>query len=171
MEYAVDMQGFTMPGKNYALKELAILPLNYDEEPLVRLFKPLFSWPRLTEKYKRQNLWLELYHHGLEWNSGDLDYSELNFVIRDTLKDAVKIFVSGDLKKNWLERYDLKVLDLNEWGYPSFERSKIVTVCANHNGSHRTTCALHNVKRMKQFYIEGSCMDWEETDEVVEEFL
>jgi len=154
------------------LKELAILPLNCDEEPLIRMFKPPFPWYRLPQKYKRHNLWLECYYHGLDWKSGDLNYSEHKYVICDTLKHATKTFVSGDLRKSWLERLGLKtVLDLNEWGYSPFEHSKIVTVCPNHNGAYRTTCALHNVKRMKKFYKKGCCMDWEETGEVAEEFL
>lgn len=165
------MQGFMMPGKTYAVKELAIVPLNYDEEPLVRLFKPPFPWRRLTEKYKRHNLWLELYYHGLTWSSGDLKYSEHKFVIQDTLKDATRIFTSGDLKKEWLERYNLKVFDLNDWGYSPFERAKSVTICPNHNGRYTTTCAHQNVKLMKQFYHNGGCMDWEESKEVVEGFL
>ena len=52
----MDMQGFKKPGNDFVLKELAIVSLNDDDVPIVHLFKPPFSWRRLTDKYKRENL-------------------------------------------------------------------------------------------------------------------
>ena len=60
------------------LKELAIAdPLNSDSEPVVLLFKLSLTWHRFSEKYKRENLWLELWYHGLAWNSGEYDYDKI----------------------------------------------------------------------------------------------
>ena len=42
MEYVVDMQGFKQPGNDFVLKELAILCLSDNSEPLVRLSKSHF---------------------------------------------------------------------------------------------------------------------------------
>lgn len=163
MEYAVDMQGFKKPGNDFVLKELAILPLQDDAEPVVLLFKEPFPWRKLTQKYKRQNLWLELYHHGLSWDSGDHEYTEIGNILREGLQDASKIFVIGDLKKEWLERFKFQVTDITDFGYPPTDHpAKLVTICTNHDGAHKATCALQNVKLMRLFYLHGMEMEWED---------
>ena len=43
MEYIVDMQGFKQSTNDYVLKELAILPLEKDSEPLVFLFQEPYN--------------------------------------------------------------------------------------------------------------------------------
>ena len=158
----MDMQGFKKPGNDYVLKELAIVPLNTDTEPIVLLFKPPFPWRRLSEKYKRQNLWLELCYHGLAWNSGEYDYDKIGSILQDGLQDAKTIFVNGEDRKKWLERFHFKVSNITEWGYPDFDYPKQVTVCTNHNGAYKCMCALRNVKLMKYFYLNASSMEWED---------
>lgn len=167
MEYVVDMQGFKKPGNDYVLKELAILSLNTaNAEPIVFLFKPPFSWRRLTEKYKRENLWLELCYHGLEWKSGNIDYTEIEHVLRENLKNAQQIYVIGEFKQKWLEKFNFQVSDLTNQGYSLFEMPRLVTDCPHHNGSYKSMCALRNVKRMKRFYFH---MDWEDVTSSEEE--
>ena len=154
----MDMQGFKKPGNDFVLKELSFVSLNNDDVPIVHLFKPPFPWRRLTDKYKRENLWLELCYHGLSWNSGDWDYTEIGKI----LQDAKKIFVIGEIKKLWLERFNFNVTDINEMSYPSFNDPRSVTICTNHNGACKSTCAMYNVKRMKQFYLNDPNMEWED---------
>ena len=69
MDYAVDMQVLKKPGNDFILKDLAFVSLNDDDMPIVYHFKPPFPWRRLTDKYKRENLRLELCYHGLVWNN------------------------------------------------------------------------------------------------------
>ena len=59
MEYIVDMQGFIQSTDNYVLKELAILPLEKDSEPLVFLFQEPYNWRQHTDRHKSENTWLE----------------------------------------------------------------------------------------------------------------
>ena len=99
MDYAVDMQGFKKPGNDFVLKELAFVSLKDDDVPIVHLFKPPFPWRKLTDKYKRENLWLELCYNGLSWNSGDWNYSEIGNLLLDAFKDAKRIFVISEIKK------------------------------------------------------------------------
>ena len=73
-------------------------------------------------------------------------------ILQDAFKDAKRIFVIGEIKKLWLERFNFNVTDINEMGYPSFNYPRSVTICTNHNGACKTTCAMYNVKRMNQFY-------------------
>lgn len=164
MEYAVDMQGFLKPGNDFVLKEIAICPLNIDEDPAVILFKPPFPWKKFNTKYRRKNLHLEMCVHGLEWDSGDYDYTEIGKILRDALKDAAKIFVISEARREWLERFNFKVSVLSDWGFPFIERPKIVTVCTNHNGAYKALCAMHNVKLMKHFYRNSPDMEWEDIE-------
>ena len=100
MEYIVDVLGFKKPGDDFVLKELAILCLSDNREPLVWLFKEPFPWKRLTDKYRKENQWLENNSHGIPWipwSSGNVDYTLIDEIIRETLKDATRIIVRNQV--------------------------------------------------------------------------
>ena len=143
MEYVVDIQGFKQPVNDFVLKELAILPLHEKSEPLVLMFREPYPWRRLANKYKRENMWLERIYHGLAWKSGDVLYTDVEKIIRDSLYDSTKVFVQGVIRKEWLRRF------------------KVNAVCTNHNGAYKAACALRNVKLMKICYFKYICMDYE----------
>ena len=44
IEYIVDIQGFKQSTDDYVLKELVILPLEKDSEPVVLLFQEPYNW-------------------------------------------------------------------------------------------------------------------------------
>ena len=171
MEYVVDMQGFKQPVNEPVIKELAIQPLveSSDEvwsAPVVILFQEPYNWRRLTDKYKRENTWLERCYHGLRWKSGKVPYADVGKILREGLHDAVRVYVRGEQRKEWLKRFRFNVVDIHELGYPHEnddqpKQKKIVTVCTNHNGQYKTACALHNVKLMKNFYFDHVKMDLE----------
>lgn len=155
MEYAVNVQEYKQSGNDFILKELAIVPLNRDSEPLVRLFKEPFPWRRLTDKYKRENTWLYRYYHGIPWSSGEHPYTDIGKILREALRDATRVLVMGSLKKRWLERFKFNVYDVAEMGYPPLDKLKVVTICTHHDGtSSQINCAHHNVKLLKKFYEE-----------------
>ena len=91
-----------------------------------------------------------------------MDCTEIGKILQDTFKDAKRIFVIGKIKKLWLERFNFNVTDINEMGYHSFNYPRSVTICTNHNGACKTTCAMYNVKRMKQFDRKDPNMEWED---------
>ena len=128
MDYAVDMQSFKKPGNDFVLKELSFMSLNDDDVPIVHLFKPPFPWRRLTEKYKSENLGLELCYHGLSWDDGKWDYTEIGNILQDAFKDAKRIFVIDEIKTLWLERFNFKVTDITEMDYSSFDYPRSVTI-------------------------------------------
>ena len=151
-------------GNDFVLKELAIVPLDDDDPPLVFLFKKPFPWKRLTDKYKGENTWLKQFYHGISWDSGDRPYNDIGTVLRACLHNATKVLVMGSIKKKWLERFRFNVHDITEMGFPPLYKIKLVTVCPNHEGAYKTSCALHNVKLLKKFYencAEETSMNWE----------
>lgn len=154
MEYVIDMQGFKQMGDDYILKELAFVAVSEDSDPVVILFKEPFSWRKLTPKYQEENIWLVRNHHGISWRSpAGLKYTEIGNVLRETLRDATKVYVRGQLRKKWLERFKFPVADISEYEYPPKNLPKCTTVCENHNGAYKSACALHNVKIMKSFLL------------------
>ena len=163
------MQGFRQSGNDFILKELAILS-RYGEdnnEAICFLFKPPFSWSRLNEKYKKENQRLKFCIHGLDWNSGDIDYNQIGNILREALRNAKKILVMGSLKKIWLERFKFKnVIDVTEMGYPPLNLIKLATICPYHNGN-KVSCALHNIRLLKSF-LQHSVLKWMDGVEVGE---
>ena len=155
------MQGFKQPGNDFVLKELAILCLSDNSEPLVWHFKEPFPWKRLTDKYREENLWLERHYHGIPWSSADFDYTLIGTIIRETLKDATRIIVRNQIIQQWMQKrwsYQ-QIINLEEWGYPAKDLPRQVTVCTNHNGKYKATCALHNVIQLQTFYFDDIFMD------------
>ena len=153
MGYAVDMNGFKHMRDDYILKELAFIPLSYDGDPLVRLFKHPFSWKKLPEEVRAENLRLKYNYHGISWKTDGLEYNTIGSFLREAFFDASRIFVLDELRREWLTRLKLPVYNIQEYGYnPSKPPFKCVTVCTYHNPIYKTNCALHNVKLMKLFY-------------------
>ena len=163
MEYIVDVLGFKKPGDELVLKELAILCLSDDSEPLVWLFKEPFPWKRLTDKYRKENQWLENNSHCIPWSSGNVDYTLIDGIIRGALKDATRIIVRNQVIRQWIQQHwsFQQVVSLEEWGYPAHNLRRPVTTCPNHNGKNIATCALYNVKQIEVLHSHEILMDWE----------
>lgn len=162
MEYIVDILGFKQPVNDYVIKELAIIPVHGESEPLVFLFKPPYHWRRLTDKYKKENSWLTCSYHGLSWHGGNIPYTEVGNILRVCLKDASRIIVKGSINKKWLERFNFTVYDISEMGFPSVERvqyEKMLSICTHHDGAYKVTCAARNVKLLRNFYLKSIPME------------
>ena len=144
MEYIVDMQGFKQGENEYVLKELAIVPLFETCEPLHVLVKQPFSWRKLTEKCKEENIWLQHNYHGIRWKSSGIEYCQIGKILREALHDATKVYVQNQLKAEWLKRFKFPVCNISTLEFSS--KPKCVTVCLFHNGK---AGAMHNVKIMK----------------------
>ena len=136
------MQGFKQSDNDFVLKELTIVPLDDDDLRLVFLFKEPFSWKRLADKYKGENTWLKQFYHGISWDSGDRPYTDIGTVLRACLHNTTEVLVMGSIKKKWLERFRFNVHDMTEMGFPPLDKIKLVTVCPNHEGAYKTSCAL-----------------------------
>lgn len=166
MAFAADIQCFRQPGGDIVVKELAILPLDHESDPVVSLFKAPFPWSRLTEKYKIENNWFKRMVHGLSWDSGDLEYIQLGSRIRDSLTGARTVYVIGSRNKKFMERFKFSTIDIMDLGYPQFDKSKVVQFCTNHDFECNVTCAAQNVQMIKKFFNaqkqwEDVSMEWE----------
>lgn len=151
MEYVVDTQGFQRDNNEFVVKELATVPLNSGEQPLIFLFKPPIPWNELPARYKSVNLWLERNYHRLSWSAGDVPYDEVEDVLREVLHDASTIYVKGQQKQQWLEQFGFVVQDVVTC--PSLKTpNKLTSPCPHHDSSN---CALRNVLLLQNFLREG----------------
>ena len=96
----------------------------------MRLFKAPYNWKRLSEKYRKINKWFEQKYHGMSWKSGEYDYTLIECIIRDVMKDVIIIYVKNSICKNWLEkRWGFKqIVDLSEYGYPCSTQRRQLSV-------------------------------------------
>lgn len=100
----VDVQGFNVP--EFQAKELAI----YDGNQMKNyLFKPLKPFHDLPTDCKKQVLFLYGNRHGLYYNNGKTDYSELYTIIYNDLRDVDLIYVKGHVKKDFLVQIYLEM--------------------------------------------------------------
>ncbi|KAL1487573.1 hypothetical protein ABEB36_015746 [Hypothenemus hampei] len=94
----VDIQGYVI-NNEFTVKELAI----YDGKDLKSyLFKPTVQYSDLyTSDRKTANY---LYHniHGIPYNAGVVDYSEINDILENDLSSVDIVFVKGQAKADFL---------------------------------------------------------------------
>ena len=74
MEFIIDAQGFKKAYNEFIFKELAIVPVAEDVQPIVYLFEPPHDWDLLERRYKCENSWLTNNYHGMSWECGDVPY-------------------------------------------------------------------------------------------------
>ena len=87
MSYGIDFQYFRQPGGDFLVREIATISLGTDLDPTVLLFKALYYWLRLSEKYRSKNINIQHNLHGLSWDSGFYNYKELGALIHEMLQD------------------------------------------------------------------------------------
>lgn len=114
MEYIVDIQSFKIPSNEFAVKELAIISLEYDVEPIVYTFKEPYDWENLPVKYKVENTWIERHHLHMKWSDGDLPYDEIKKILHSHLHSARNVYVKGLEKVLWLCKYLNNVSEIDE---------------------------------------------------------
>ena len=162
VEYIVDVQGFYDVDQSFIVKEFAIANLNQEDDIKSVVFKPPCAMSTLSSACKHTNNWLTNNHHGLLWNSGDVDYNEHGKIINDSLESAIYVYVKGYEKKKWLSNIlkdDKTIIDLIDMDCPA--HGKLPTkICQKNHVHHLSyhlnlwtlTCALDNVQKLRAWF-------------------
>ncbi|KAL1488605.1 hypothetical protein ABEB36_014409 [Hypothenemus hampei] len=102
MKFAVfDVQGY-MINNTFTAKELVI----YDGKDLKSyLFKPTIKYSSLYKTDRRTANYLYHNIHGIPYNSGDVEYSELQEILDTNLSNFDIIFVKGQAKADFLRKH------------------------------------------------------------------
>ena len=191
MEYIVNVQSFKVHNKEWAPKELAILPLNNPKKAQQYIFKPPFSIEELPSWICQENDWLERNHLRIRWDDGTVPFSQLRYILRHHLNGAKTVYVKGMEKAKWLSRYVKNVQELEEtMQCPALAKLKSwnSSVCDYHGATLSSACALQNVTVLAQFVKRKrpsleksmaiykdvgnlSLMTWEDIDQLPKDFI
>ena len=90
----LDIQGFKSSDNEFIVKELFILK---ETSSSSFLFKPPFDKDKLSAKAKRSNQYCTDNFHGLDWDSGEVPYCEMEEIIKSFCKDS-KVVCKGSEK-------------------------------------------------------------------------
>ena len=101
--YVIDIQGFRRSRNLFVLKELAFAAVGKATQGSVIIFKPPCKWSHLLESEQKTNRYLVDNFHGIEWEYGWAEFTDIVKVLQESLKDAHKIMVKGLEKKRWLQ--------------------------------------------------------------------
>jgi len=150
---AIDIQGYIFK-TGFVVKELAI----YDGKELSsNVFKAKKPYHSLTEQEKKQVKYCAENFHGIHYNFGDTDHSDISFIINSYLRDVDMVFVKGTCK----EKYINKMLSESMYSSP------VIVNIKNNNGLAKnlklektnSDCPYHNldeylcsVKNVKDIY-------------------
>ena len=110
-EYIVDFQAYKQSRKEFVIKELAILKLG--KKPSQYIFKPPCDWYNLPAKQRNENTWIKHNLLGIEWNNGGIPYEKIENILRPNLSHAKVIYVKGEQKVKWLEKFVKNVNDIS----------------------------------------------------------
>ncbi|KAG8226750.1 hypothetical protein J437_LFUL004401 [Ladona fulva] len=91
-----------------------------DDDWIVR---PPFSNEYLGKKAKKQNAWLETYHHGIIWDEGYISYPALSNILYNICRYYKQIYAKGLEKSLYLPNLlRVAVIDLDTVGCPSLKK-------------------------------------------------
>ena len=158
MEYVIDIQGFKQTYNSFVFKELAIIPLGEDVQPVVYLFGAPYDWNFLLPRYKCENKWLTKSYHGLSWQDGEIPYIEFEEIIKSSTRGAVKVWVKGLEKEKWLKPFLSNVRNIEILGCPSLSKLQKTSdlICSSHNQEIccNSNCAVRNVIAIKRWLVD-----------------
>lgn len=155
----VDFQYCNGDNNTIYIKELAYM-LGASVVPHYFLFNPPFDSTELMNKTEKQNEYCKAHIHGLDWQDGDLSYTNVRNVLFP-LNNFKYIFVFGRVKKDFLLKYvNSNVINLEHLiGFSSL--NNYFTMCPLHT-DQRYKCALNNLFKLFVFM--------EKNEDKIEEF-
>lgn len=152
----VDFQGFPLPDKSFAIKELAIVDVtsNFETQYLAKPPCPLSNFCDRhcnTIRYVHQNI------HGIPWKAGYMELADVECELKIAVLAANKVYIKGLDRLNFVLMLTScnphKLIDLDQFeGIPrTIERNKSFVCnyrCANHD---RLRCAMEQAIRFRDF--------------------
>ena len=90
----IEFQAFVGNRNEFIVKELVITDLNTNIMCYF-LFKPPFSFKKLSGKAARTNKWLMKNYHHISWNEGFTEYKELDNIMYHYAQQYTIIYTKG----------------------------------------------------------------------------
>lgn len=146
----LDYQHHVGNDKQIFIKELVFMRADCIT-PTVLHFKPPYPWNELDKQTQKHVKFCESHINKLLWSSGDRDYTELSFIIKELANDeSIKtVLVKGEDKVKFLRTYLDKVEEIpmpkSFLNYPSYQHT-----CKLHD-PHFHRCSINHVFQMFMF--------------------
>lgn len=161
----VDLQGFVM-NNVFVLKEIAfsIESIGTDvcgisTQKYHYIYRPPFDWKFVSNRNKKQILWLTLFHHGFYWNDGFVPYSKMAQTVEPLQSSDLIVYVKGEEKISWLKNIlnrDIDCRNIENIGC-NLRLSNLPSVqqCSNHKHM-ATKCALRQVIFLEHWFDDNN---------------
>ena len=153
MDFVIDIQFFKGNGNVSIPKEIAIVSLDKDciAHWLISSSGPIEN---LSRDIRKQNNWLTLHHHGIDYLDGEVSKRNAIKSLKDISKHARKIYVRGKEKWDFMNKETAGVIINLECDSdcPSFNNLQWnEKFCIYHalKGPTRFSCALNNAFGLK----------------------
>lgn len=108
MVCVIDMEGYMCP--EFSPKELTI---SNGKKVASYLFKSPCAYRELKPAFKRQATWVYHNYHGIPFEAGYIELSELPQIIKEAIKDETVIFCKGKVKQDLINKYSDKQIVIN----------------------------------------------------------
>ena len=99
-----EFQSFIGNSNEFIVKELCIVDIDTNIMAYF-LFKPPYSFKRLSGKAVRTNKWLIKNYHHISCNEGFINYTELDNIVKHYCSKYSLIYTTGCKKANWIQQY------------------------------------------------------------------
>lgn len=171
MDFVIDVQFFRGNENVLIPKEIAVVSL--DKGCIAHwLILPVAQVETLNRDARRQNDWLTLHHHGIDYLDGIVSKRCAIKALKEISKRARKIYVRGKEKWAFLNKETARVIINLEYDNDCPALNDLPwndTFCVHHalkNTYTRFTCALNNAFRLKDWIDENRASKHNEIDSV-----
>lgn len=155
MDLVIDIQCFKDNKNRVIPKEVGVVALHKDFSAHW-IVSPECNSKSLRKEILRQNNWLTVNHHGLEWCEGDISSKKMYKNLQEICMRADKIYVRGKEKSELLVKVTTRqVINLEQDECPPFQK---LIWCEKYCIQHairpcypRCACALNNAFRLKNW--------------------
>jgi hypothetical protein len=139
----VEVQGFSTSNAKFIPKELVIL--DQDQGLKKFLFKAPMDISNVSHKDYKTILWATSKYHMLHWNSGDIDYQQLEHLLVSETSKYTHILTKGRDKMNFLSKIlNRPIIDMSTARMPKYKALNS-DACSFHY-SKAAHCAERNAR-------------------------
>jgi hypothetical protein len=120
----VEFEAFQSNAKEFIVKELAVTGvLDPLTDTAVVVFKPPYERVILNHNARKVANWLVEYHHGIDWDEGDVEYTQLHDIVVDVCHPYSVVYTKGLEKANFLRTFHNNVIDMNIMNAPQYDNN------------------------------------------------
>lgn len=161
----IDVQGFKVDKNKFILKEICIHSVENNFK-YHKLIKSPFKFEKLKKVEKNTIQWLTKNYHGIQWDSGNITFTQFMDDMKTVLKDKI-IICKGLEKMKWLKCFFERIsiqeiincedLDCNIKWNKNCEISEYFDSCEYHKNIKKSSfvCALKNVMLLRRWFFEN----------------